>query len=81
MRIIVRFFASQREAAGVERQEIELPDGARAADALEAAARRYPGLRAAASATALAVNRDLAPPDTKLHDGDEVALLPPVAGG
>lgn len=32
-------------------------------------------------AVRVAVNHALAPPDTVLHDGDEVALLPPVTGG
>jgi len=29
----------------------------------------------------MAVNQDLAAPDTTLHGGDEVALFPPVTGG
>ena len=29
----------------------------------------------------MAVNQDLAAPDTPLHGGDEVALFPPVTGG
>ena len=32
-------------------------------------------------AIAVAVNRDYATLATPLHDGDEVALLPPVSGG
>ena len=28
-----------------------------------------------------AVNREYAPRDRELHDGDEVALIPPVSGG
>ena len=30
---------------------------------------------------AVAVNREFASPDTPLQDGDEVAFIPPVAGG
>lgn len=29
----------------------------------------------------VAVNQEVAPPDTPLADGDEVALFPPVTGG
>ncbi len=32
-------------------------------------------------AVRVAVNHDLVAPDAVLHDGDEVALLPPVTGG
>jgi len=29
----------------------------------------------------VAVNQDMATPDTAVHDGDEVAFFPPVTGG
>jgi molybdopterin synthase catalytic subunit/molybdopterin converting factor small subunit len=35
----------------------------------------------AARSSAIAVNKDYAPKDRVLHDGDEVAILPPVSGG
>jgi molybdopterin converting factor small subunit len=41
---------------------------------------RYPAFRSLASLR-LAVNKSYAGPDTPLHPGDEIALIPPVAGG
>lgn len=81
--MIVRalFFASYRDLAGTETLEVELPTGARAAD-LVARLRDGGGRWASLPATpAVAVNRDYAPLSTALAEGDEVAFIPPVAGG
>ena len=72
----VRLFAALRERAGRDALELELPEGATAADALEAV-REY----AAGSSLVLAVNQEYATPDTRLSPGDELAVVPPVSGG
>jgi molybdopterin synthase catalytic subunit/molybdopterin converting factor small subunit len=74
VRITVRLFAGLRERAGWSRRELE--DVARVADVWPALDHgdEPPGL-------AYAVNRSYADRDTELHDGDEVALIPPVSGG
>lgn len=41
---------------------------------------RYPAFRSLASLR-LAVNKSYSTPDTPLQPGDEIALIPPVAGG
>jgi molybdopterin converting factor small subunit len=42
---------------------------------------RLPGIRDDLSRVAWAVNRAYAPVETELHDGDELAVIPPVSGG
>lgn len=81
MRITVRLFASQREAMGRSSLDAELPEGATAQDAFARLSAAHPQLAALAGSVAFAVNREHAPPEAPLHDGDELALLPPVAGG
>ena len=81
MQITVRLFAFHREAAGVSELIVELPAGSRAADALAMCRRSHPSLPSSDRGIAFAVNREFAEPQTALHDGDEVAVLPPVAGG
>ncbi len=76
MRISVALFASLRERAGTREVELELPEGARAADALAALADVVGDCP-----VVLAVNRDYADADRRLHEGDEIALIPPVSGG
>lgn len=80
MRIRTLLFATYRDLAGTDSLELELPSGSTAAD-LVARLRSRDGLGAIPAAPALAVNQVYAPLTTSLADGDEVALLPPVAGG
>lgn len=81
MRVNVRFFAAHREAAGLTSYAADVPDGARASEVLALLYGRFPNLKTAASSVAFAVNREQVAPECSLHDGDELALLPPMAGG
>ena len=81
MRIHVRLFASQRESVGLSAISADVPEGSTAASALSSLAQKYTDLAAASDSIAFAVNREHASPETPLKEGDELALLPPVAGG
>ncbi len=80
MRVLVRLFASYREAAGVGRIDLELPAGATVRDAITEIARRHPLITEGRSVV-IARNQEYVGPDEPLADGDEVALIPPVSGG
>ena len=80
MRVVVRLFASYREAAGVGRIEMELPVGATVKDSITEIVRRYP-LIAEGRTVVIAKNREYVDASESLADGDEVALIPPVSGG
>lgn len=80
MRVRVLFFASYAEAFGRAEQALELPPGASVADAV-AALRCEPAASRVPPSPLVAVNQRYARPDTRLAEGDEVALIPPVAGG
>lgn len=71
----------QREVAGTRHVELELAAGATIEDAWHALVGRYPALAPGRSAVRFARNADYAPPETRLADGDEVAMIPPVSGG
>jgi molybdopterin converting factor subunit 1 len=73
-------FASYAEAFGKAEIPLELPDGATAGDAL-ASIRSRPGAERLPPKPLIAINQRYAKPDAPLHDGDELALIPPVAGG
>jgi len=81
MKISVRFFASHREATGCATYLAEVPDGARAGEVLTLLCDTFPRLRTLAPAAAFAINQTQVSPSSALHDGDELALLPPMAGG
>ncbi len=77
----VRFFASHREAIGRHTLDLQLENGATAADAYATICREFPSMRPLNAGIAFAVNQQHVKPETALKDGDELAVLPPVAGG
>lgn len=81
MRVQARFFAAYRELTGASHTEVDLPQGATVADLVDALRARGPSFSALPPKPAVAVNLEYAPADTALRDGDEVAFIPPVAGG
>lgn len=81
MKIQVRYFAVFRERLGREDEAIELPDGATVATAIEHLAARHAAIASLSGRFQTAVNQCMEPPETALRDGDELALIPPVAGG
>jgi molybdopterin synthase catalytic subunit len=81
MRVAVRLFGGVREAVGEKELSVALPEGARVRDLLARLARDHAVIESFGERLATAVNQELAPRETVLRDGDEVALLPPVAGG
>ncbi len=81
MEVRVKFFAAPREAIGVGEIEMELAVGTTVEELIELLAEEYPVLRAYIRFIRVAVNRVYADAQTELHDGDQVACLPPVGGG
>jgi molybdopterin converting factor subunit 1 len=79
IRVHVRLFASYREAAGTNRLDTSLPTGSTVADLVAALASQIPPLTRTRGMIAL--NQEYVTPEATLHDGDEVALIPPVSGG
>ena len=81
MHIRVRYFAFYREQLGRSTAELDLPEGADVAALWRACVGDHPRLVRLWDATAVAINGEYAGRDAALHDGDEVAFLPPVSGG
>lgn len=76
--VSVLFFASFRDRTGEARRDVTLPPGATVADLIGRL--REEGVELPESPS-VAVNRSYADPTRPLVEGDEVALIPPVAGG
>jgi MoaE-MoaD fusion protein len=73
MTVVVRLFAGLREQAGWSRRELDVASVAEVWPAL--------GLGDEPPGLLYAVNREYAGRERELHNGDEVALIPPVSGG
>ena len=80
MRVRVRLFAGLRERAGQSEIDLELPERCDVAALKLALEKKIPSLESLAHVR-VAVDRAYALDGTRLIDGSEVALIPPVSGG
>lgn len=78
MRVRAVFFARLKRELGMEELTLNVPDGADVRAVAEQLGREH-GLNL--RGCMVAVNETYAAPEHLLQDGDEVAFLPPVAGG
>ena len=78
MTVSVLLFASWSDALGSQ-LELELPAGARVADLLAALSALTAGKSLPRPLVAL--NQRYAKPEAVIAEGDEIAIIPPVAGG
>jgi molybdopterin synthase catalytic subunit/molybdopterin converting factor small subunit len=77
----VRLFAMQRELAGTKLLTLTLRPDATVEDAWAALVAQVPALAPGRETVRFAVDGDYADPTTALHDGAELACIPPVSGG
>ena len=77
----VLLFSVLREHVGTGEMVVSLPEPATGDVLLDRLVEAHPSLGAYRSVVRLAVNQSYSPSDTRLHDGDEVALITPVSGG
>ena len=80
MSIDVLLFASYADLFGAHSLAVDLPPGSTVAD-LVAQIRSRPGAERLPASPLVAVNQHYASPSSLIAAGDEVALIPPVAGG
>jgi len=80
MKVNLLAFGIARELMGTSQTMLELPDDATAAIVRQELEHRYDQLKKLTT-YAIAVNSAYAQPDTRVKDGDEIAIIPPVSGG
>ena len=80
MTVDVLLFASYADALGRDRVTLDLPADASVRDVLDQV-RLLPGAERLPPAPLVAVNQQYAARHQRLTPGDEVAIIPPVAGG
>lgn len=77
----VLFFGAARDAAGGEEIDFTLNTPADTKSARSQILSAYPDLQRFGNSLLFAVNQEYAQPNQEIHDGDELALFPPVSGG
>lgn len=78
--VSVRLFGKHRELAGESVVSVELAVGGTVAD-LRRALAGHASLGRSLEGAAVALNRRYEPDESPVLEGDEVAVIPPVAGG
>jgi molybdopterin converting factor subunit 1 len=77
----VLFFGAARDAVGQSEVDFVLQGSPNAAGAFAQVIERFPDLSRFGRSLLFAVNQEYAQPDGPVHEGDELALFPPVSGG
>ena len=81
VKVRLLFFAVLRDITGQSETELELAGGTRAGAIWQQLRAQYAKLADYAQPPMIAINESYESPDVELHDGDELAFIPPVAGG
>jgi MoaE-MoaD fusion protein len=81
VRIRLLFFAVLRDITGTTDAELDVPEGTKPRDIWQSLRERHGQLAAYEQPPMTAINESYASPDEALRDGDELAFIPPVAGG
>lgn len=81
MKVRLLFFAVLRDIAGTDARELSLAEGTTASEVWQWLRGAYAQLSDYTQPPMIAINETYAEPQTVLRDGDELAFIPPVAGG
>jgi molybdopterin synthase sulfur carrier subunit len=81
MKVRLLFFAVLRDITGQTESELTVADGTCAGDVWQLLRQQHRELSAYSQPPMIAINEDYARAEAILHEGDELAFIPPVAGG
>jgi len=81
MQVRVLFFATLKDIVGARQMQLDVPAGATVADVLTRLEGRFPRIKDYRPVVLTAVNEEYVAQSTRVEEGDEVAVFPPVSGG
>jgi molybdopterin converting factor subunit 1 len=81
VKVRLLYFAVLRDIAGTDQRDLELAGGTTARQVWQSLRDEHPKLADYTEPPLTAINESYATPDTVLREGDELAFIPPVAGG
>ncbi len=81
MKVHVQFFSRLRDLVGASELDLEIPEGATAANLLETVYSKTPGLRDWDKSILVAAGLDFVERSYALKPGDQISVMPPVQGG
>ena len=81
MHVRLLFFATLKDIIGAREMQLDLPAGSTVADVLTHLEGSYPRMKDYRPIVLTAINEEYVVRGTRIEDGDEVAIFPPVSGG
>ncbi|WP_456464027.1 molybdopterin converting factor subunit 1 [Persephonella sp.] len=81
MKVKVLYFSSIKDKLKKSVEFFEIKEGSKVHDLIKEIQNKYPDLSENLKNIMIAVNEEYADMQTKLKNGDTVALIPPVSGG
>ncbi len=81
MKIKVKLFGSMRRIVGQDELDMEFTKGIKIDEIIERLLADYPELEKPIKYTIISLNHVYAHGEEVIQNGDELALLPPIAGG
>lgn len=81
MKVTIKYFAMAREQLGREEELLDLPQGMTIDQLRRRLQEAHPELGDFLSRVIISLNREYGRRDDIIHEGDELALIPPVGGG
>jgi MoaE-MoaD fusion protein len=81
LKIRVLYFASARDLASTKAEVLAVPEGCSVEDLSAEVLRLHPPLKGLKNSVKFCVNLRVVGGEAMLREGDEVGVLPPVAGG
>jgi molybdopterin converting factor subunit 1 len=81
VKVSVLYFGIVRERLGKREETVDVAGGVTVGDLVELLEGRYDILAMGAGSVRIACNNEYVDAGYQLHDGDEVAVIPPVSGG
>jgi molybdopterin synthase sulfur carrier subunit len=79
--VTVKLFAAYQEAYGTPELVLKFPSQTPVSTLLDTLIAEHPELDQWRNLTRFGVNLQFVEPESILHEGDEVVLIPPVSGG
>jgi molybdopterin synthase catalytic subunit len=81
MHVRLLFFATLKDIVGTREMKMDVPSGTTVADVLTELETHYPRVKPYRPIVLTAINEEYVDQRTEVHEGDELAIFPPVSGG
>jgi molybdopterin synthase catalytic subunit len=81
MQVRLLFFATLKDIVGARQMQVDVPAGSTVSDVLSHLEVTYPRIKDYRTVVLTAINEEYVDRATRVEEGDEVAIFPPVSGG